>query len=70
MDFNQYQALARSTAIYPEQHRVVYPALGLAGESGEVAEKIKKMLRDDIPEEAVRESLVKELGDVYGMLLT
>ena len=64
MDFNQYQALARSTAIYPEQHRVVYPALGLAGESGEVAEKIKKMLRDDIPEEAVRESLVKELGDV------
>jgi len=38
--------------------------LGLAGESGEVAEKIKKMLRDDIPEEAVRESLVKELGDV------
>jgi NTP pyrophosphatase (non-canonical NTP hydrolase) len=64
MDFNQYQALARSTAIYPEQHRVVYPALGLAGESGEVAEKIKKMLRDDIPEEVVRESLVKELGDV------
>lgn len=64
MDFNQYQALARSTAIYPEKHRVVYPALGLAGESGEVAEKIKKMLRDDIPEETVRESLVKELGDV------
>ena len=64
MDFNQYQALARSTAIYPEQQRVVYPALGLAGESGEVAEKIKKMLRDDIPEETVRESLIKELGDV------
>ncbi|MGI9556048.1 MAG: nucleoside triphosphate pyrophosphohydrolase family protein [Cyanophyceae cyanobacterium] len=64
MDFNEYQALARSTAIYPKEHRVVYPALGLAGESGEVAEKIKKMLRDSIPEQDVKEALVKELGDV------
>ena len=62
MDFNQYQALARSTAIYPEQHRVVYPALGLAGESGEVAEKIKKSMRDKT--EITPNDIVKELGDV------
>lgn len=64
MDLNQYQELARSTAIYPTEHRIVYPALGLAGEAGEVAEKIKKMLRDGTPEEDVQVALAKELGDV------
>ena len=61
MDLNQYQELARSTAIYPTEHRIVYPALGLAGEAGEVAEKIKKMLRDGTPEEDVQVALAKEL---------
>jgi NTP pyrophosphatase (non-canonical NTP hydrolase) len=46
MTFDEYQEFARSTAIYPEDCKVVYPTLGLCGEAGEVAEKIKKHMRD------------------------
>jgi NTP pyrophosphatase (non-canonical NTP hydrolase) len=66
MDLNHYQQAARRTAIYAEQHRVLYPALGLASEAGEVAGKVKKVLRDyggdfaQAPLEAIRD----ELGDV------
>ena len=60
MTFDEYQEFARLTAIYPEDVKVVYPTLGLCGEAGEVAEKIKKHMRDG-------RSLVGvglELGDV------
>jgi hypothetical protein len=40
MEFNQYQALAKTTAIYPENIKYLYPILGLAGETGEVIEKV------------------------------
>jgi NTP pyrophosphatase (non-canonical NTP hydrolase) len=66
MTFNKYQQLAAKTAVYPEQYRVSYPALGLAGEAGEVCEKIKRIYRDDegkLTEER-REEISKELGDV------
>jgi hypothetical protein len=46
MRFDDYQQTALRTAIYAERHRVIYPALGLAREAGEVAGKIKKVLRD------------------------
>ena len=46
MTFNEYQKLAKSTAIYPDGYRMVYPTLGLTGEAGEVAEKVKKELGD------------------------
>ena len=46
MTFDEYQGFARSTAIYPEDCRVVYPTLGLCSEAGEVAGKIKKHMRD------------------------
>jgi NTP pyrophosphatase (non-canonical NTP hydrolase) len=61
MTFKQYQDRARVTAIYPREHAVVYPSLGLAGESGEVAEKVKKWIRDGNLDRAAIE---KELGDV------
>ena len=35
MLFDDYQKEAKATAIYPEQYKIVYPALGLAGETGE-----------------------------------
>jgi NTP pyrophosphatase (non-canonical NTP hydrolase) len=61
VNFKEYQELAAKTAIYPEEYRIVYPALGLAGESGEVAEKVKKYIRDGNLD---RDLLAKELGDV------
>lgn len=79
MDLNKYQEHARRTAIYNKAYSVIYPALGLSGEVGEVCEKIKKMLRDDEINfdyftmlnidcdsvlETKREEIKKELGDV------
>lgn len=61
MTFDEYQTQARATAIYPRDKAIVYPALGLAGEAGEVAEKVKKWIRDGNLD---REAIIKELGDV------
>ena len=45
--FNRYQELAEKTAIYPKEGKIIYPTLGLAGEAGEVANKVKKLIRDE-----------------------
>ncbi len=68
MNLDDYQNKARETAIYKDA--IVYPALGLNGEAGEVAEKVKKMLRDDYGKlsEDRRMALVKEIGDVMWYL--
>ena len=65
-DFNSYQRSASGTAIYPEQHRITYPALGMAGEAGEVANKVKKLVRDGMDKMPSdwREQIAGELGDV------
>jgi NTP pyrophosphatase (non-canonical NTP hydrolase) len=66
MDFKEYQTESRKTARYPKEFHLAYPALGLTGEAGEVAEKIKKALRDDngtVSDER-RTAIKKELGDV------
>lgn len=67
MNFDEYQKFADTTAIYPDKgHNYVYVTLGLAGEAGEVAEKIKKVIRDKGGEidGATKEELAKEIGDV------
>jgi len=65
-DFNAYQRMAAKTAIYPDEHRIMYPALGLAGEAGEVANKVKKLIRDgpDGRPDDWREQISSEIGDV------
>jgi NTP pyrophosphatase (non-canonical NTP hydrolase) len=69
MKLNEYQDAAISTAIYPGRgsfQGVTYCALKLAGEAGEVAEKVGKVMRDEdsVVTEAKRQDLKKELGDV------
>lgn len=71
MDFDKYQKQASKTAVYPNIGKnFVYPTLGLVGEAGEVAEKVKKVIRDDkgkmTPEKLVE--LEKEIGDVLWYL--
>ena len=76
MDMNDYQKEARKTAIYPKKHMVVYPALGLAGEAGEVCETVKKTIRGDFAINRYKifdvvkypEEIAKELGDVLWYL--
>lgn len=67
MEFTEYSEKAMKTAMYPNiGSNPNYPALGLAGETGEVCEKIKKLMRDSggiITDELV-ENIKKELGDV------
>ncbi len=72
MTFNEYQNESKKTAKYPkiDGKGYLYPVLGLAGEAGEVAEKIKKVFRDKngkISDET-RIEIIKELGDVLWYL--
>ena len=67
MRISDYQQRSRATAVYPDAgSNLTYPALGLCGEAGEAAEKVKKAIRDDggelTPER--RDALAAELGDV------
>lgn len=67
MDFDEYQRLASTMAIYPRiGDNIYYPAIALAGEAGEVCNKISKIMRDhnDIISDGMRLELEKELGDV------
>ena len=66
MNFQEYQAATATTAIYPREIGLAYVALGLAGEAGEIANKVKKIYRDNggvlTPEKAA--VLKDELSDV------
>lgn len=72
MDLNDYQAEARETAIYPGYNDTTsitglsYTAMGLAGEAGEIANKVKKIIRDDdgVITGIHRVQIAAELGDV------
>lgn len=66
MDFNAYQVMARTTAKYPAEAGLAYTSLGLCSEAGEVADKLKKLIRDGdgVADSAFYEAVAKELGDV------
>lgn len=71
MNFDEYQQRAMQTRIYRDEGWLVYPALKLAGEAGEVAQKIGKALYRDGDDgsrmamvAALRDALMDELGDV------
>jgi len=71
LSFNEYQRQALTTAKYPNVgNNYIYPLLGLAGESGEVFEKVKKVQRDAdgvfTPEKLAE--IKKEIGDVFWYL--
>lgn len=70
MDFSTFQALAAETAIYPRKYAIMYPAMGLSGEVGEVLNKVKKVYRDDngYLTQEMEEDLAKEIGDVFWYL--
>ncbi len=70
MELNEYQEKCTETATYPGSGTIsglIYTTLGLNGEAGEVAEKVKKIMRDDgceVTPEKKRE-IALELGDVF-----
>lgn len=66
MTLNEYQKCALETAIYQEEFKVIYPTLGMAGEAGEVADKVKKIIRDNQSEFTAdkKAEIMKEIGDV------
>ena len=70
MDLAFYQRKAIETAIYPNEYRISYPAFGLAGEAGEVMNKIKKVYRDKqgVFDKETKKEIAKELGDVLWYL--
>ena len=71
MKFDEYQAQASVTALYPRRmENLEYPTLGLTGEAGEVANIVKKIQRDHggVITDEIRAKLKDELGDVLWYL--
>lgn len=66
MTLNEYQQAALETAVYPEEYRIIYPALGMTGEAGEVADKVKKVIRDNNSEftDDKKREIAMEISDV------
>lgn len=66
MSMYEYQQKAISTKAYGAGSAIIYPTLGLAGEAGEVADKVKKVLRDNGGEftKEKKEEIAMEIGDV------
>lgn len=67
----QYDDLVRISKIYPKNRTIEYPVLGMCGETGEVAEKVKKTIRDNHNkyDAATKAAILKELGDVLWYLV-
>ena len=63
-DLDMYQQVAKTTAIYPREQAIIYPTLGLTGEAGEVANKVKKIYRDGTNK--INENMVEEISAEIG----
>jgi len=73
MEFDEYQKHGARTGFYnhdDQEYILMFLCLGLAGESGEVIEKIKKVIRNDkgVVSSEKREELKREIGDVLWYL--
>jgi len=72
MNFKEYQKKALTTAMHPKKYKIIYPAIGLGNEAGEVLGKIKKWMRGDDGKGKMsserKEKLKGELGDVLWYL--
>lgn len=70
MKLNKYQEEAVKNKIYGYGSAIIYPALGLGNEAGEVQGKIKKVLRDNggIFDEISKLAIADEMGDVLWYL--
>lgn len=76
MRFDVYQERAYETAVYPWEVKVLYPALLLSEEAGEVIGKISKLMRVQgsewrdtaLGDPNTRGDLIKEMGDVLWAL--
>jgi NTP pyrophosphatase (non-canonical NTP hydrolase) len=66
--FAEYQAEARKTAGYDPALKITYSTMGLVGEAGELANKVKKLLRGDANREELIEGVKGEMGDVLWYL--
>ncbi len=72
MTFKEYQKHALTTASEDKPLEFYHRVLGLVGESGEIAEKVKKLIRDGDgqPESLDKDDITKELGDVLWYIAT
>ena len=70
MEFDYYQEKTSSTAIYPEENALYYLTLGAVGETGEIANKVKKIIRDraGVLTEDDRVAICDEIGDTLWYL--
>jgi len=62
----EYEEFMQTSKFYPQDKLpITYPALGLNGEAGEVAEKVKKCWRDNngVFDDNVKQAIMKELAD-------
>ena len=66
MKLNEYQNNAMKTFLIDPSYNIawIYTTMGLTGEAGEVANKLKKVLRGDYKLEEIKQEVADELGDV------
>jgi len=68
INFEKYQEAARSTRVPAGDNPLIYSTLGLTGEAGELANKVKKILREDANRAELIEGIKEEMGDVLWYL--